>query len=66
MYRDEILDKSLASLSNEAQEILRKCELLNYDRIIHLDDVGSIMCNDPDFVRLIDFPKRIVSNLGNF
>ena len=64
MYRDEILDKSLASLSNEAQEILRKCELLNYDRIIHLDDVGSIMCNDPDFVRnfesvVIDrFPQK--------
>ena len=58
MYRDEILDKSLASLSNEAQKILREYGIRN------LYDVAFWMCDDVDNVRkfenevISDFPEK--------
>ena len=64
MYRDEILDKSLASRSNEAQKILREYGIRN------LYDVAFWMCDDVDNVRkfenevISDFPEKDLIKLN--
>ena len=52
MRRDVILDKALASLSNEAQEILMKNDF--YD----LYDVASVMCGESEIVH--SFEKEVL------
>lgn len=59
MEKERMLDESLGLLSSEAREILRKYELLHLDKVKSVDDIGLIMCDNPDSVR--EFENEVLS-----